>query len=351
MRSSIIIPAAFAAMAVANPTPQEIDWDLVDSLDPVPTATIPVVDAAAQVTTIAYEASAAASTVAAAIIASGLAGADDASSSLSKRDIAADTPEAFLANTDFSDAATNAQTPNGYVSTFNNLQASNNAYGYLGYSILQSYDTIECSKRCDAIDGCASFNIYYERDPVTQPTKANPNPASTTLTKCVYWGGPIDPSNAVNNGQYQQDFHVVIAGSNGYMNKTVAPVDGYAQPTYLGAGAIEAPLDCNKHDTYMGVKIFTKGPFDASQCAAACTATSVYDLSVGIPQTCQFFNTYLLLKNGSPVGQYCAMYNQTWPASYATNKGQWRGTNHYTIGHSYSYSNATNPALFQGCQK
>lgn len=129
------------------------------------------------------------------------------------------------------------------------------------------------------------------------------------------------------------------------MNNTVVPVKGYAEPTYLGNAAINAPLDCNGHDTYMGVKIWTTGPFDPRLCAAACTATSDFDRTHGFSQTCQFYNTYLLLKNGTAVGQYCAMYNQTWSSSYATNVGQYRGYNHYTIAQSYSYSNSSAPGV------
>ena len=38
-----------------------------------------------------------------------------------------------------------------------------------------------------------------------------------------------------------------------------------------------------------------------------------------------------------------ALYNQTWNGTYATNKGQYRGTDHYTIQSSYISSNATYP--------
>lgn len=34
-------------------------------------------------------------------------------------------------------------------------------------------------------------------------------------------------------------------------------------------------------------------------------------------------------------------YNETWPATYATNVGQYRGKNKYTIGYSFAYSNST----------
>ncbi|KAF1354582.1 hypothetical protein BDV97DRAFT_374662 [Delphinella strobiligena] len=366
MRSSFIIPAALAAMAAASPVPQDLDWDAIDALEPVPTPTIPIVDASAYATIVAYTASAAASTVSAQIAASGLSTADlvgtdesdDSTTSkrsiqrsIQKRGVAATSPDtdvAFFADSRYSAAALNASTPSGYTQTFQNLNASNNAFGYMGYTVLSSYDTAGCAAKCDAISGCASFNLYFERDPTVTPTTPNPNPASLTNIKCVFWGGPVDTANAVNVGQSQDGFHVVIAGSNGYQNNSIVPVSGYGEANYLGNAAINAPLDCNSDNTYMGVKIWTTGPFDASRCAAACTAASVYDTAVGIPslanpQTCQFYNTYLLLKNGTSVGQYCAMYNQTWANSYATNVGQYRGYNHYTISNSYSYSNATNP--------
>ena len=40
-----------------------------------------------------------------------------------------------------------------------------------------------------------------------------------------------------------------------------------------------------------------------------------------------------------------ALYNQTWADSYATNDGQWRGTDHYTFRSSYIASNATKPGI------
>lgn len=64
--------------------------------------------------------------------------------------------------------------------------------------------------------------------------------------------------------------------------------------------------------------------------------------SKGSPKTCQFYNTYGLYKNGVYQGQYCSMYTKAWDLSYATNNGQWRGQDHYTIDMSYISSNATN---------
>jgi hypothetical protein len=143
---SFTVAAAFAALAVANPLPQEIDWAAVDALTPIPTVTIPVVDVSAQASTVSYEPSAAATSVAAEVNASGVS---SASAGLKARAAVTckpqptgagpvptpDTPEGFLAYSDFSATADSAKTPSGYYNTFTNLQASNNAYGYVSASL------------------------------------------------------------------------------------------------------------------------------------------------------------------------------------------------------------------------
>lgn len=152
-------------------------------------------------------------------------------------------------------------------------------------------------------------------------------------------------SSATNVGQWRRQFHVVIAGSNGYTNTWIDTPSGYEGPTALGQAAINAPLDCNNDDTYLTFKTFTTGPFDAAKCAAACTAESDYARAHppkdGEPKTCQFFNTYLLYKNGKSVAQYCSLYSQSWPRSFAVNRGYYSGNDHYTIDYSYSFSNGT----------
>ncbi|KAI0397632.1 hypothetical protein F5Y17DRAFT_318901 [Xylariaceae sp. FL0594] len=245
---------------------------------------------------------------------------------------APDTAEAFLAYGSFADAANSAPVPSGYHQTFQNLQASNNAYGYSGFSTLDTYDTAECARRCNNVNSCSAFNIYFERDPSTVPGAGCEDPASTTVIKCVYWGGYISADNANNNGQYREQFHVVIAGSNGYVKNTVPNVPGYTG-VYLGNASINAPLNCLGQDTYMGVKIFTTSFFDPSLCAAACVSQNEYNVAHPpqdgtAPKICKFFVTYLSERNGSPEGQICAMYTQAWDKSYATNDGQWRGNDH-----------------------
>ncbi|TKA80898.1 hypothetical protein B0A55_01662 [Friedmanniomyces simplex] len=351
---SYAVAALLAGAAVASPVPQGFDFNAIDALDPVATPSIPIVNAAAAQTTITFSATLAASSVSSAV----LANPSDTSLKMVKRvddsacavqPAADDTDENFSSNTAFSDAATDAVTPDGWTLAYSNQAGSSEGvYGYMGYSILDTYDTASCAAQCDAIVGCSSVNIYFERDPSIDPTSTCSNPPSETVIKCVYYGGPVTPASATNLGQWRYDFHVVIAGSNGYVNNSIATPPGFQPPASLGNAAINAPLDCGGHDTYMGVKTFTAGPFDAGLCAAACSSQSQYNLAYppqgGVAQTCQFFNTYVLYNGSQSVGQYCALYNETWPASYATNVGQWRGEDHFTVGYSYAFSNTTGGA-------
>ncbi|KAL8998610.1 MAG: hypothetical protein Q9169_002361 [Polycauliona sp. 2 TL-2023] len=129
----------------------------------------------------------------------------------------------------------------------------------------------------------------------------------------------------------------------------VATYPGYTANIQVANASISAPLDCNKRDTYMGAKLFTNVAFDTALCAAACSAQSAYDLrhppANGLAKTCQFYNTYAMYKNDIYQGQYCTMYNQTWEAKYATNTGQTRGGDRYTMQYSYIASNATDPGV------
>ncbi|KAI6859842.1 glycoside hydrolase [Hortaea werneckii] len=356
MRSMLFqLGLAGLAFAAPAPVPQDIDFDLAYQLpNPTYTTTMSQVTydattilqaAVAQITSSATDNSAAAPSadkVKRAACASQPAGAGPVPSP--------DTASAFQSYSAFASAAAGASPPSGYSQTFSNLQASNNAYGYMGYTTLQSYSPQQCATKCNAITGCVAINIYFERDPTVEPAAGCPNPASTTNTKCVFWGGPVTKDNALNTGQYRNQFQVVIAGSNGYVSNSVASPAGYGPAIPLGNAAINAPYDKYGFDSYMGSAIFTSGPFNVQLCADACSMKSAYNKAHpptdGSPvQTCQFFNTYILYMNGpsNPQGQYCAMYSESWPASYATNKGQYRGSDHFTIQYSFAYSNSANP--------
>ncbi|KAI5272739.1 hypothetical protein E4T47_04101 [Aureobasidium subglaciale] len=362
MRYSLAVPA-LAALAAALPAPQEIDLDMViaqPDISYTTTASSVTYDAtsiAAQatedITSISIDLSAIATQTA--VVARRNVG-KRAACAAQPTGVASftvntpdDTASAFAVNSAFAAAASAAPVPSGYSNTFTNLNASNNAYGYMGYTTLSSYDTEKCASKCNAINGCMSFNLYFERDPSVEPAATCTDPASVTMIKCVFWGGPVSQSNANNYGQYRNKFQVVIAGSNGYMNNTLAVPEGFTSAQYLGNAAINAPLDHEGYDTFMGSRIFTAGPFNASLCAAHCQAQNAYNIAHpptdGSPvKICNFFNTYLLYlnKTSNSQGQYCSLYTEAWGSSYATNKGQYRGTDHYMIEYSYTFTNASN---------
>jgi hypothetical protein len=99
----------------------------------------------------------------------------------------------------------------------------------------------------------------------------------------------------------------------------------------------------------MGYQLFVQGAFDAKLCATACKETNKYALehppATGKPQLCRYFNTYILLKNGVSQGQYCSMYTQEWDASFATNDGQYRGDDHYTIQYSFGFTDTSDDGV------
>jgi hypothetical protein len=137
-------------LANAAPAPQDIDFDLAYSL-PNPSYTTA---SGATAQTVTYDPSTVFSAALSQITSSGTETALDTattSPALDKRTACAaqptgagpvpspDTISAFVALAAFSSAAVNAPLPTGYTQTFANLNASNNAYGYMGYTNLQTY--------------------------------------------------------------------------------------------------------------------------------------------------------------------------------------------------------------------
>ena len=127
------------------------------------------------------------------------------------------------------------------------------------------------------------------------------------------------------DGQWRRLFHVVIAGSNAYNKNGVPESPGYSPIQSLGEAAINAERDCNGVDTYMTYKLFTNTPFDPRLCAAACDAETAYAVAhppaTGPVRKCNFWNTYLLARNGEAQGQYCSLYTEPHGAQFATNRG------------------------------
>lgn len=114
-------------------------------------------------------------------------------------------------------AARAAGTPSGYKQEFVDADGSTQQIGYLTYKNIDdgTYNVQQCADFCDSEKFCLGFNIYYERDPSINPAAACPDPAPITNVKCSIYGYPVAKGSATNNGQWRQDFHVVIAGSNG----------------------------------------------------------------------------------------------------------------------------------------
>ena len=234
------------------------------------------------------------------------------------------------------DIAGSAPVPQGYSQSFSDLHGSVEGNGYLGFYSLDTYDTITCQEKCDAADSCYGFNVYIERDPSLDPGTACPNPASSPRFLCSLWGYPVTAASATNQGQWRNQFHVVIAASNGYTKNAAPPaVTDFSGPTELG-GAIQAPVG-----SYIGAKFFDV--YDPSQCGAACEATTQFDHdhivhADGTYDACNYFNAYLLSKNNVPQGMYCAMYKQAWDKSYSTNVGFTSGGDRYSVSESYGYT-------------
>ncbi|TEA19136.1 hypothetical protein C8034_v010465 [Colletotrichum sidae] len=246
-----------------------------------------------------------------------------------------DTYDTFMADPQFDAIAKAAKAPYGYELAFTSVNGSMEGQGYQGLYTLQSYDAVKCQQYCDAAPACMGFNIFMERNPALTPSDSCVNPGSTTNYKCTLWGAGVSQASATNVGQWRNDFHVGIRGSNGY-NK-IAPPPSYTNFTGPAAfdGATQAPY------SYMGVKYFA-GVFDPSQCASACQATTQYDRGHpngdGTYDACNFFNAYVLNVNGVPQGTTCSMYTRAWDRSYSTNIGQWRGTDYYSVSYSFGYT-------------
>lgn len=140
---SYLLASAIAALVLASPVPQTLDFDLIDTVDTPASVTVPFDITSQNVT---YDAAAAASAVKSSVVAgddsidlSDSTSDVNSTATIAKRDTCAtqaagsgpvpspDTASAFLAYSAFASAATSAPTPSGYTQAFSNLNASNSA--------------------------------------------------------------------------------------------------------------------------------------------------------------------------------------------------------------------------------
>jgi hypothetical protein len=216
------------------------------------------------------------------------------------------TSDAFKADANIADQATGAKTPTGYYQNFANKQSANSALNYKGYYVVPSatYDVQWCANKCDAMAGCFSFNIYFERDPTVDPGANCPDPEAFANIKCSFWGTGLDEKTLTNPGQWREKFWVQIAGSNAYTSyKLDGPVAGWTGPQKLGNAALNAPLyDCQNRWSYLGYKLLQAGSVDPSLCAAVCDAQTKYNAdhpTATDPYPCNAFGSYILTKTNS----------------------------------------------------
>ncbi len=135
------------------------------------------------------------------------------------------TPAGFLNDTTIYTTALNAAAPAGYVWNWAGLFSSVVSPYYIGYAQLTSYNVSACAAYCTATTGCQGFDIYYERDPTVWPGVGCMNPSTQTGVHCALYSTKLNYTNALNVGQWNGNFMVVIAGANGYskINATSTP--------------------------------------------------------------------------------------------------------------------------------
>lgn len=212
-----------------------------------------------------------------------------------------------------------------------------NDLGFLGPHLLEHYDPYECARFCDYLPTCASFNLYFERDPVHKPnsTAGCPNPPSTTNINCVLWHSRLEADEAINVGEVREDFQVVITGSNLY-NKIHGPLDlsdlGFSGPrvdvdndaAFLvpdeptgGYSTIleQKPLYYSYYDASA-----TLGKYDPTVCAHLCSnitnaATPSLPFTNNAYPVCSMFVAYELDYN-YPLGMVCELYSSVWSSHY-----------------------------------
>ncbi|TKX24502.1 hypothetical protein C1H76_3109 [Elsinoe australis] len=377
---TFLLTSSLAALALAAPRPQDIEIDAVEAqglgvadgppLAAAATAEIPTYDADAAAASAAAEITAVAkrrrqastvspittaiTTTTTTIATTTASLTTTTTATTTSKDPSACTPlpkgsgpvstpdeaKTFLSDPQYDAISNTADTPQGYSLAFSSLHGATEGNGYLGYYTLKTYNTIQCQQYCDKTDGCQGFDVYLERDPTVNPAPACKNPASTTTIKCSLWGLQVSATTATNQGQWRYDFNVVITASNGYNSLAApTPIDGYTGPTKLG-GDTQAPL-LNGKDTYMGYKYYS-GIYNPSQCTAACSAQNIYNQkhprSDGTWDKCIFTNSYVLSKNNVPQGTYCSLYSNQWTKAVATNYGQYRGSDYYSVSQSYGWA-------------
>jgi hypothetical protein len=172
-------------------------------------------------------------------------------------------------------------------------------YSSLDFQPLRDATSLNISSSDPAVSGSASLRRRQDID--FDLVDSTPDPT-------------IAPNNYTDYNR-QAAIASVIADVNSdpLIQKRDGPISkrapsGFASIAIPASAAVNAPLNCNGEDTFMGSRLFTLTPFDETLCATACTAQNTYNLKhppqSGSPKICRFYNTYVLLKDGASQGQY-----------------------------------------------
>ncbi|EOD50433.1 hypothetical protein UCRNP2_2792 [Neofusicoccum parvum UCRNP2] len=150
-------------------------------------------------------------------------------------------------------------------------------------------------------------------------------------------------TNATNDGSWQASFRVAVAASNGYNRYQNIPdkaLPNFTGPVSIGNAAIQ------DGSYYQYIDHNDQSAFDPAICAADCQENTAYNKlhsGGGSYTACNTFNAYIPLKNGVAQGTRCVLYSQIVSniAQKATNTGETRGNDVFTIAGSYVYTLTT----------
>lgn len=232
--------------------------------------------------------------------------------------------------------------------------------GYLGVHLLEEYHTEKCALFCNDLPTCSSFNIYFERSPMQDPSIKDgcPNPESTTHIKCVLWRSELTKDSAINIGEIREEFEVVIAGSNLYnkqagvlevpnfngpddvdnhaaFNVPYEPLGGYNTqlsqnifPYEFSRHSWERLMSNTTSDIRRASQRFIKG-YNASLCADTCNQWTDGSLEPSQDSNpyfddafpvCSMFIAYELRSNDEPMAMVCDTFSSIWSTNYQTRR-------------------------------
>ncbi|KAF1965318.1 hypothetical protein BU23DRAFT_627726 [Bimuria novae-zelandiae CBS 107.79] len=192
---------------------------------------------------------------------------------------------------------------------------------YITYHYLNTtYDVDACADKCDTEPGCASFNIYFTREPSRRIIQGLCEiPPTITNIVCGLYRSKINMNSTTNDRQLVSPaptaFERDQIGSNGYnKNTTVLPTSRlrYYSKEKLGNLVIAA------NDPYTGAPL------------------NSYMFVTQIPATIPERKVEVV--NGVPAANVkCALFAETVGPQHATNKGYVPGNTTVTIRNSSTY--------------